>query len=90
MIGTVTWTRDPITTVATLHDDRTWTATQTVRGETVDAPEVAGFLAATYEDHYQGPSDGPYGVRILNELAAERHGVVWFEAKKHAPPGTVY
>ena len=90
MIGTVTWGGDPITTVATLHDDRTWSVTQTVRGETIEDPQTAEFLALTYEEHYEGPSDGPYGVRILYELAQERNGTVWYEPKKSAPPDTVY
>ena len=90
MIGTVTWQTGIVTNVATLHDDRTWSVTQSDGRETLDDPLQADFLQATYANHYQGPSDGPYGARILNELAAKKSGTVWFEPKRKAPPGTVY
>ena len=90
MIGTVTWQTGIVKNVATLHDDRTWSVTQSAGDETIDDPQMADFLALKYRDHYQGPSDGPYGARILNDLAAWKGGEARFEPKKSAPPGTVY
>jgi hypothetical protein len=69
-VGRVVWGDAMIT--AALYADRTWEVT--VDGEAL--PALAASLTALYDDSYEGPQDGPYGRKILAELAAAKNGTL--------------
>jgi len=68
--------------VATLFEDGHW--------ECPEEPMLARSLRSLYEDHYRGPSDGQYGHRLLAEAARDHGATFTLEAKRTAPPGTIY
>jgi hypothetical protein len=53
-------------------------------------PNVARNLAAYYDDEwYDGPSDGYYGERILQDLAARIGGKMTFVTQAPVPDGAL-
>ncbi len=60
----------------------------TVEGK--DSPAMARSLADLYRDHYQGPQDGYYGQRILNDLAERMNGTAEFYDEEPLDPDVVY
>lgn len=50
-----------------------------------ERPDLAGHLTILYLDHYQGPSDGEYGHRILRELASKVDGEMTWNLPPRAP-----
>ncbi len=81
-IGRVTWGDDAYRRTAVLHEDGTWTVG--------DDPILAATLRSLYEDAYAGPQDGPYGVKVLHQVAAEFGGTVELESKQPDPAGTIF
>jgi hypothetical protein len=86
MIGRVTWDEGGWRFVATLHEDGRWA----VDGPPLAAGNYERLLEIHYADSYRGPSDGPFGVAILNDLAADKGGTVELEPKRPAPAGAVF
>jgi hypothetical protein len=72
-VGSVTWGENLATAV--LFDDETWSVT--VGGREI--PGLAASMANFYADAYAGPQDGPYGRKILFELAERMKGTLILE-----------
>jgi hypothetical protein len=83
MVGRVTFRAGGEFASVTLGDDGRWAFPAGPAGATARA--AAATLAP-----YGGPADGPFGVRMLDELADRLGGRVALEPKAPQPPGTVY
>jgi hypothetical protein len=82
-IGHVLYGDAPIR--AELFADGSWR----VRVVDKEYPTMASTLEQLYRDHYQGPSDGHYGERILADLARRWSGVSVFYGTSPAGPGEI-
>ena len=88
MIGKVEWDWQidgldgPTRVVMVLGDDLAFHSEQ--------MPRYAEGLTTQCRESYGGPSDGPYGVRFLAELAREHGGVATIEDKPGPGPDAVY
>lgn len=97
-IGSVTWYTGGLRRVAILRSDRSWDVLFEVPTGEDDAgptamepqPDLAGGFRLTRSDAYAGPSDGPYGAKILRELARQYGGTVHLEPRPPDPPGVIY
>lgn len=79
IVGNVSWEGG----VADLHQDGSWSVPA--------HPWMEGILKLLYSDTYRGPSDGPFGVAILNRVARDLDGtatIVNLDTEDH--PERVY
>jgi hypothetical protein len=85
MIGRVEWEERPGLVVAlTLGDDGVFVADDP-RWDVL-AETHTGILPQVYRD----PTDGPFGVRYLKELADRNGGTFVIERKPGPRPGTIF
>jgi hypothetical protein len=85
--GTCTFESDGVPYTVTLHFDAIWTTDPPIPEPAKGAVDwiMADLIAGD-----NGPSTGPWGSRILSELARRLHGTYRMEPRQSPPPGTVY
>jgi hypothetical protein len=94
VVGWVTYRVGARTYVATLSRDRTWSVRSDGPGGPAGEHVTAEWLALRYGPDgtraYRGPSDGPYGAKILDDLAREVGGRADIVPQPPGDPGVVY
>jgi hypothetical protein len=83
LVGRVVW-GDEMTT-ASLYADGSWDVS--IDGKPV--PAIAASLSSVYADAYRGPQDGPFGWKILTELADRMGGTLILEDDESPGAGEI-
>ena len=83
LIGRVVW--GEAMTTASLFSDGRWSVAIDGR----EVPALTRAISAAHPTAGAGPQDGPFGRKVLTELAAAMRGTLVLEDGPMPPPGTV-